>query len=243
MTFKDWRTYFVDNKDHFAWLDLSQIELLSSEEVATISNSIAQYQKGENSEGKNLIAYAQSFHNQDYLETIKDFIREEQRHAAVLGSFMKTQGIPTLRSHWIDSVFRGLRSLAGLENSVIVLLTAEIIAAVYYKALRDATGSPELKAICKRILIDEEMHINFQSFTLREHFTSKTPLQKSLIRLFHRTLMRGTILVVWSSHKSVLKAGGYTLIKFATEVLTEFKRSEDMITGKKDIELHFTPAK
>src|SRR6476620_3746422 len=95
---------------------------------------------GYNSEGKHLYSFAKRFPDPGYLECIRLFIPEEQMHAKVLAKFMKKHDIPQIKNHWTDSVFRWLRKLAGIENTVRVLLVAEIIAKVYYKGLKQATG-------------------------------------------------------------------------------------------------------
>ncbi|MFG3444326.1 hypothetical protein ACGFZ1_06430 [Bacillus velezensis] len=48
-----------------------------------------------------------------------------------------------------------------------MLLTAEVIVAVYYDALKNVTGSVCLQSICWQILIDEEKHIEFQAEKLK----------------------------------------------------------------------------
>src|SRR6266581_2244461 len=74
--------------------------------------------------------------------------------------------IPRLTNHWLDRIFRRLRKLAGLEACAAVLVTAEVLAIPFYQALRDATGSPLLRAICVRILCDEAAHLNYQALTI-----------------------------------------------------------------------------
>lgn len=93
-------------------------------------------------------------------------MKEEQRHSACLLRFMQREGIPAASSHWVDTVFRRLRVLAGLELSLRVLVSAEIIAIPYYRALGAATRSPLLRAICARILQDEAVHLRFQASSL-----------------------------------------------------------------------------
>lgn len=237
MSFAAWKEYFDFNKDHFDHIKEYKKEL-SQKEKDTIFTSIQQFQKGENSEGKNLLKFAKSSGIPDYYETIKVFIKEEQSHAKVLGKFMNANEIPKIRSHWIDSIFRKLRLLGGLENSVIVLITAEIIAAVYYIALRDATSSTTLKKICNQILIDEEMHINFQSSLLNHTYQKQNRLMKFISRTKHRVLMLGTSFVVWQWHKKVFKAGSYRFLDFLNAVFAEFFRAERMIIGMKNI---YTP--
>jgi len=56
------------------------------------------------------------------------FIREEQRHSALLNSFLDRENIPKLNHHWVDLIFRKMRHLAGFELMLTVLLTAELIA-------------------------------------------------------------------------------------------------------------------
>jgi hypothetical protein len=77
----------------------------------------------------------------------------------VLGRYMDKENIPKIREHWLVNIFRWLRKRAGLENTLTVLFTAEIISKVYYKALANATQSDILKKICTQILYDEDFHI------------------------------------------------------------------------------------
>ena len=70
------------------------------------------------------------------------FIKEEQQHSRYLAAFMESEGIPLLPRHWVDSTFRLLRGLAGLELSLTVLVTAEIIAVPYYRACAAQRAHP-----------------------------------------------------------------------------------------------------
>lgn len=238
MNFKDWTNYFKKNVDHFDHINWEEIEKeLSAEETKLIKTSIQQFQKGENSEGKNLINFAKKSDLDGYLDTIITFIREEQRHAIALGKYMNINQIDKIKDHWVDSVFRNIRKISNLENSVIVLITAEIIAAIYYKGLKDATTSPTLNKICQQILVDEEMHINFQSYTLHLLRAKNSNLKNSIFRIYHRILMRGTALVVWAFHGKVMKAANYNFSKYYTELITEFTRAENMMMGQSEIAL------
>lgn len=227
--FKYWLNHFKSNQNQFNHINWELDEKLTSKEISTIKSSIQQFQKGENSEGKHLIHYAKAYGDSTYLETIKLFIKEEQTHAFVLGKFMKQHEIQKIKEHWVDTIFRNLRKLTSLENSIIVLLTAEIIASVYYIALKECSNSKTLKNICRQILLDEEMHINFQSFTLNQFYKKKSSIGKIQIRLFHRILMTGTTLIVWMYHRQVFLWGGFSFYRFYKSVFTEFFRSEKMI--------------
>lgn len=227
--FQYWLTHFKNNQNQFEHINWELDEKLTSKEINIIKSSIQQFQKGENSEGKHLIQYAKKYGDSIYLETIKFFIKEEQTHALVLGKFMKKHGIEKINDHWVDNVFRSMRKLTSLENSIIVLLTAEIIASVYYIALRECSNTKNLKNICLQILKDEEAHINFQSYTLNQFYKNKSFIGKIYSRLFHRILMTGTTFIVWFYHKKVFHYGGISFNHYYKLVFKEYSRSEKLI--------------
>lgn len=232
MNFLLWYQYFESNRDHFGHLDWTAVPALTPGEKIIISSSIRQFQRGEHSEGKHFLQFARSLKDESYVETIKIFIKEEQDHAAVLGQFMEIQGIDKIKKDWLDSSFRWLRKLAGLECTVTVLLTAEIISMIYYQALQKSTGSVLLQQICEQILVDEEMHLRFQSFTLRVLYATRSTPSIFLSKLLHTILMTGTIVMVWGYHKRVLKTGGYRFFSFFRAVWKEYKRCGKMIQAR-----------
>lgn len=169
---------------------------LTEAERETVTPSIQEFQLGESSEGKNLHhrakEYAEENNDPEYLPAIEYFIREEQRHARYLRDFLASEGVGTVKHLWVDSVFRKLRSFAGLEVSVAVLITAEI----YYAALKEATRSPMLRAICRRVLRDEEAHVRFQAERLAILRRNRTKPGMILTRFLHQALFLGAVLVV-----------------------------------------------
>ncbi len=132
-----------------------------------LAASVPHFQLGEGSDGLGLLSRAREFANRrgcpELASAMELFIREEQRHSAVLGRWMDQEGIPRLRKHWVDSVFRRVRSLAGFELMISVLTSAECIAVPYYTALLEATDCPLLRALALRILRDEAFHLEFQA--------------------------------------------------------------------------------
>ncbi len=104
------------------------------------------------------------------------------------------------------------------------MVTAEIIAAVYYKALANATSSKLLNQICHRILNDEDTHINFQSYALNRIQHNRNPLLNFYMRINHFFLMLGTLPVVWFCHHKVYKAAGYNFYTFIKETLLVYNR-------------------
>ncbi len=232
MHYHYWKEYFTINQSHFTNLDFNIPDDLSPGDKKRITRSLQQFQKGEQSEGKHLFSYAKSFPDKTYLDCIKLFIKEEQTHARVLARFMDLHGIPRIKDHWSDSIFRGLRKLAGLENTIIVLVTAEIIAKVYYLALGKATTSVLLQKICDQVLQDEDQHLAFQAHTLNYFYSSSSRIKQILTRSWHRLLMAGTIFVVWLCHKEVLKKGDSFFGKFFMETMLVYFEVEQQIKIK-----------
>ena len=140
---------------------------LSDAEHRRIAASIATFQLGEQSEGRTLLKFAVEFANTRGLPALPAvtalFIQEEQHHAAQLKVYMLANGIPLKQRSWTDSIFRVLRKLAGFEAAVTVLVTAEMIGFVYYRALARATESRCLKTICRSMCADESLHLRYET--------------------------------------------------------------------------------
>jgi hypothetical protein len=213
-----WLAHFLHNRDNFAGIPWTLVSTLTPRERAAIATSIAEFQLGESSEGSHLYEYALRYSRRsgdaDYAPAIALFIAEENRHARILGRFMDLAGIPRKRHTFVDRVFRRLRRLGGLELAISVLLTAEIIAQVYYRALRDATECWILQILCRKMLQEERAHVQFQSERLAILRYRKTTVSLMIRDILHRVLMTGTILVVWRNHGEVLRQGGYTFRRF-----------------------------
>lgn len=216
-----WREHFVSNARNSTLLTCTAEVHLSQRERNAILKSIQAFQIGESSEGLHLhrcaAQYASATGDSAYLEAIKLFIKEEQRHAQYLARFMSLAGIPLTRRIFIDQVFRKLRNLSGLECSIAVLITAEIIAQVFYCALRDATTSEFLKAICIQILQDEEWHVEFQAERLALLRKDRKPGRAKMTNLLQRCLFLGTVPVVWIKCRETVGAGGYTFRRFFSD--------------------------
>jgi hypothetical protein len=214
----EWRVYFTNNRERSDLLNRERSGLISNRERQAVMKSLQAFQLGESSEGLHLYhcaeQYAEASGDAEYVDAITLFIREEQRHAKYLATFMNAADIPLARHMFIDSVFRKLRKLAGLECSVSVLIIAEIIAKVFYRALQNATECEFLKAICDQILSDEKMHVEFQAerlAILRQHKHRGVLVSTNVI---HRILFAGTVLVVWMKCRRTLLAGDYTFTRF-----------------------------
>jgi hypothetical protein len=220
---KSWYSYFLANAldpGDLPWDDAYAL-------TAAERHSIQQFQLGESAEGGRLLdrgrAHSRAANDPHFAAALQLFIKEEQRHSAHLLRFMHAQGIPEISHHWVDSVFRRLRVLAGLELSLRVLVTAEVIAVPYYRALGHSTASPLLRAISNRILQDEVAHLLFQSSMFARLAARRAVLHERLIWRIHRLFLLATCFIVWSEHGKVFRASGYSFEEFVLEALVEFK--------------------
>jgi hypothetical protein len=214
----NWLQYFYKNREHLLLIPWNSQYQLTAQEKTVIAYSIQKFQLGESSEGAHLMklarAYAEQVGDPHWVEVVKLFIGEEQRHAKDLARFMQQQQIPLTKHHWSDSLFRKLRRLANLKMALAILLTAEIIATVYYKALGNATESPVLQQLCSQILQDEVQHVRFQAETLGKIRHTYSGWQLALVDAFYYWFFRITTIAVWLDHYSVLHASGYTFREF-----------------------------
>lgn len=227
--FSHWTAYFNYNKNNLMEINWDEKSRLTPHEKEDLQESIRQFQKGESSEGKYLFKKAKSYiadeHNQSYFDALKALIFEEHRHSKDLAKFLELEEIPKLRKHWLDDIFRAMRRPVPLEYSILVLLVAEIIAAVYYVALRDASKSKLLKQLCWQIIWDEEKHITFQSESLQVMFNRRGSIIKWINIAMFSTLMVGASVVVWFSHKKVFKRAGMGFFSYTKSIFVEFFRS------------------
>ncbi len=236
INFSDWTLYFRRNKESLRTIGWDDTYKLTLKEREDVYGSIRMFQKGESSEAKHIFKKAERYlrnrEDKSYMTALRLFIDEEHRHSRDLKKIMDLQGIPPLRSHWVDEIFRRLRNLGGIETSITVLLTAEIIATVYYEALKNCTQCGPLRQLCDQILHDEEKHIHFQSVGLSQFYLNRSRFINHFLSLIKMLLLMGTITVTWLTIRRTLRAGGFGLHGFAKGCFSELRKSMAIIDLK-----------
>jgi hypothetical protein len=221
-----WLNHFEYHAEHPRCLPAGLADVLRPEERRLVASSIATFQLGEQSQGGTLLRAAQRFartHESPALVRIMElFIREEQRHAESLRVFMEDHRIPLRSRHWTDEVFRRVRRLAGLELYLCVLISAELIGNVYYRALGSATGCQRLKLLCRALVADELVHVAFESQLLLALRGARSHWTRGPIRLLHRAFFAGTACVVWSTHRPLLRQAGHDARTFLRLCLAQY---------------------
>jgi hypothetical protein len=179
---------------------------VAPEELAEIVDSLRAWQLGETSDGSRLLrtaeAHAARFGDPDFVDAIRLFIAEEQRHGEELGKFLDAAGVPRARRDLGDSLFRFCRHfLMRTEVWATVVVVIEVHAMLYYAAIRRATGSAVLRRICQQILRDEVPHVRFQCERLAIIRRLRWRPFRWLTAAAHRVLFVGITLAVWAGHK------------------------------------------
>lgn len=216
--YSSWIHYFRHNNWSTVQFEFRNVPTLSSEERDLLSASLQQFQLGEGSDGLGLLRRCRQFSGQnahpDLPEAMLLFIREEQRHAAVLGHFLDQECIPRLQQHWVDQLFRKIRNLAGYELMLTVLVTAELIAIPYYTAIHNATSSIPLKLIAQRILRDEAQHLEFQALNLAHCAQQRSELARFLTILAQLGALTCAAALVYSMHSSLFRKADLSPLRF-----------------------------
>jgi hypothetical protein len=221
-----WLNHFEHHAQHPRCLPCSVPDELKPEQRCRIARSIATFQLGEQSDGATLLSAAERFARARQLPSLvrilQLFVREEQQHAALLRQFMQEHDIALKSRDWTDGVFRRLRRLAGLELYLCVLITAELIGILYYRALEAATECKRLQVLCRTLVCDELAHVGFESQLLLSLRAEHPAALRIMLRLSQGMLLAGTATVVWLTHRAVLRRAGYGARSFLRAALAQY---------------------
>jgi len=211
---KKWCDYFQCQKERLLLIPWEQGPELAAAEKTLIGAFLAEFQQGEGQEGGHFYrcvrTYAEATGAWDYLEAHRLFMEEEKRHARDLGRFLDLAAIPRLtRQSWLSRGFCWFGSRGGLESTLVVILMAEVIALVYYRVVRNLTGSSVLRRLCDQILRDEKSHVRFQTEQLAHLRLGRSRWRLALAHAFDAAMFTGAVLACWMGHRHVFRAGGY----------------------------------
>jgi hypothetical protein len=210
----EWLRYFEQNRHQRLQISRGQAFRPEPHLRGPLIQSLQRFQIGESGEGRHLRWHAATTGDAEYQKCIDLFIQEEQEHSRLQARILYALGAPLLRRHWSNSCFVFLRRLAGLEEELLVLLVPEMIAQRYFRALRDGTNDPGLRAVFGRIVSDEDGHVAFHVDFLRRRFVRLPLARRILLRAGWRIIFRGACLVVMLGHRAALRATGVSLAAF-----------------------------
>jgi hypothetical protein len=221
-----WLNHFGHHALHPLRVPHGLSDVLTPNESRLIASSIATFQLGEQSDGRTLLRAAERCartNEMPHLVRIIDLlIREERRHASLLRAFMQDHRIPLKSADWTDRVFRRVRRRAGLELYLTVLISAELIGNVYYRALESATNCRRLQVLCRTLVADELAHVGFESQLLSALRARRGASRRAVTRSVHLVFFAASAGVVWSTHRSVLRAAGHGAQSFLRACLAQY---------------------
>jgi len=221
-----WKQHFKQNltKERIDWNLKPEI---TDKEKNKILYSLKAWQLGETSDGSNLLRaatkHAKEFRDPIYIDAVKLFIIEEQKHGRNLGMYLNLIGESELKKDWGDSLFRKIRYFnTSMELWTISVIIVESAAQIFYQALHDATNCKLLKSICLDILIDEAHHIKFQNERFFQILKNKGFYSKTIRIGLYGVLFFSTIHAIWFGHNKVFKAGGLNKKEFMRQMFYKF---------------------
>ncbi len=223
-----WCDYFHDQRNALLDIPWERGAELTQAERDLIAGSLREFQQGEGLEGGHFFRcvrdHAERSGDLDYVVAHRLFMAEEQRHARDLARFLALAGIPLLASRSrLNRLFCWCGSRGGIELTVAIIAEVEVVAAVYYAALRKASGSAVLRQLCAQILRDEKQHIRFQSERLAILRRGRPTLLLALTHALDVLLFVAALLVCWCGHRQVLRAGGLDLVRFWRAARSAFR--------------------
>lgn len=227
-TSNQWVIHFEENARRQR-IDWGLQPAITEKEIATILRSLQAWQLGETSDGSHLLAaaakYTAKINDPAYMDALKLFIKEEQKHGNNLGRYLDMIGKPRIKKDMGDTLFRKVRYFnSNMEIWTLTVITVESTAQIFYQSLKDATNCKLLKQICTDILIDEAPHITFQTDRLSIIFNRKSPLVKSLSQQVYFYFYFSIATVVWLVNRKLFRAGGNTYRKFMLKMRYKYNR-------------------
>src|SRR5688572_24006862 len=107
-TSAQWVAYFRANAERLHPVLWEAGVGATTDELGEITGSLRGWQLGETSDGRHLLAsaadYAAKLGDPEFLDAIRLFIVEEQRHGEELGRFLDLAGVPRATWDWGDSL-------------------------------------------------------------------------------------------------------------------------------------------
>ena len=220
-----WIAYFRENERRLLPIPWEEGATLTESERAALIPTLQDMQLCESSEGKHGLylagRYAERIDDPDYVEAVRLFFAEENRHAATLGRYLDLNGTAKIRHSWTDFFFRRVRRLLGMELFLTAVLTAELIGNIFYRAIRSASSCEVLIRFCTQLLRDEHRHLQFHIERLRIIRKRRNRLRRWLDNSLQRCLFFGACLAVWWKHAPVWRMGGYGFGRFWREAWKE----------------------
>jgi hypothetical protein len=218
MDWTPWRAHFEANAHRPLPPMPTDLELPAHAREPLI-RTLAVFQRGETGEGRiaNEIRRAGlPGIDDDYHRALVLFIQEEGRHALILGTALSSLGGAPRRSAWAEKVFRATRRGMDARHELGVLLAAEVVAVVFYRALAEALPPGALADALHGIVDDEQHHLAFHVDFFRANLGGAVDRASWRARWWAITTAACATVIV--DHRATFKALGIDRVTLTRDV-------------------------
>ncbi|MGJ4787042.1 glycosyl transferase [Leptospira koniambonensis] len=203
----NWAKHFKKNVDRPYPIVQEQVIGFIPQKRLPVAKSLAIFQLGESGEGRiakdidNVNIYGV---DPNYREALKLFVKEEGRHARILGDCVRALRGELIQANWTEKLFHFGRRLLGTRLKLMVLLVAEVIGICFYKKIAEKIPFGSVKNALLHIAEDEEKHLIFHCTFFKIRL--KNPVTRFLFKIMWRFLSLVACLSVLMDHRKTFKA-------------------------------------
>jgi len=227
--FSAWMRHFIVNRERHAAIeagvDWTAPADLTHDIRAAFVRSFQRFELGEGGDGGRLLRKAGAVAGVAQLQALRLLVREEQLHSELFLRGLRHLAAPTLDSHWSDRVFTALRRALGLRTELALFLTAEAVAMPFFVALAAYEQDEVIRTIGRRIVLDEQHHVDFQIDQLAHGFATLRTAARPVVFAIWTVVAIGATAVLALDHAAALRACGLRPVAFAREALRSFRRA------------------
>ncbi|TGK08272.1 glycosyl transferase [Leptospira selangorensis] len=203
----NWAKHFRKNADRPYPLVQEQVIGFIPQKRLPVAKSLAIFQLGEAGEGR-IAKDIDHIHiygvDPNYREALKLFVKEEGRHARILGDCVRALRGELIQSNWTEKLFHFGRRLLGTRLKLMVLLVAEVIGICFYKKIAEKIPFGSVKNALLHIAEDEEKHLIFHCTFFKIRL--KNPITRFLFKFMWRFLSFAACVSVLMDHRKTFKA-------------------------------------
>ncbi|EMF89756.1 bacterial sugar transferase [Leptospira santarosai str. ST188] len=232
---KGWSEHFRKNESRPLPKIDAEVLKLRPNEMQSIAYSLAIFQLGESGEGriskeidKTILFGIDDF----YRQALKLFVKEEGRHARILGECVRALKGEPIESNWTERLFYFGRRLLGVRLKLMVLLAAEVVGICFYKKIAEKIPNGLIKSALLDIVRDEEKHLKFHGdffrIRVRNFFT------KIVFKILWKLIALAACAAVILDHRKTFRTLGISNWKTFQKFQEIARSAEDFIVSDRN---------
>ncbi|WP_225730105.1 MULTISPECIES: hypothetical protein [unclassified Nocardia] len=159
-----------------------------------------------------LLASSTGSGDPDYVAAVRLYLAEKAEHARLIDQIAAA-----------DAEVRRARHGRGLSAELRAQLVTGVIAARYFRALRDGTIDPVLTEVARRIHADQMRHLEFHKSQLRTEYAHPGPLRRTAARALCWAQLCRALTVTAVEQRAALRFLGVRRREFASDTVVLFR--------------------